>query len=86
MTYTYKTAGTCSSLITIDISDDGKTIENVTFTGGCNGNLKGICALVKGKSVKEVKDTLSGIKCGFKQTSCPDQLARALSQIETKNK
>lgn len=86
MTYTYKTAGTCSSLITIDVSEDGKTIENVSFTGGCNGNLKGICALVKGKSVEEVKSALSGIKCGFKQTSCPDQLARALSQIETKSK
>lgn len=86
MTYTYKTAGTCSSLITIDISDDGKTIENVQFTGGCNGNLKGICALVKGKNIDEVKNTLAGIKCGFKQTSCPDQLAKALSQIESKSK
>ena len=81
----YRPTGVCSKEIQFDL-DDQNRIHNVRFLGGCNGNLKGICALVKGKSVKEVKDTLSGIKCGFKQTSCPDQLARALSQIETKNK
>lgn len=81
MTYTYKTRGTCSSQIKIDINDD-KTIENVEFLGGCNGNLKGISELVKGMTVDEVIDRLDGIKCGFKQTSCPDQLAKALKEIE----
>ncbi len=81
MTYTYKTRGTCSSQIKIDINDD-KTIENVEFLGGCNGNLKGIGELVKGMTIDEVIDRLDGIKCGFKQTSCPDQLAKALKEIE----
>ena len=85
MTYTYKTQGTCSKLITIDIDEDGQTIQNVSYTGGCNGNLKGIAALVKGRKIDEVKNTLAGIKCGFKQTSCPDQLAKALDEIEKKN-
>lgn len=83
MTYTYKTRGTCSSQIKIDINDD-KTIENVEFLGGCNGNLKGIGQLVKGMTIDEVIDRLDGIKCGFKQTSCPDQLAKALKEIEEK--
>lgn len=81
MTYTYKTRGTCSSQIKIDINDD-KTIENVEFLGGCNGNLKGIGELVKGMTIDEVIDRLDSIKCGFKQTSCPDQLAKALKEIE----
>lgn len=81
MTYTYKTRGTCSSQLKIDINDD-KTIENVEFLGGCNGNLKGIGELVKGMTIDEVIDRLDGIKCGFKQTSCPDQLAKALKEIE----
>lgn len=85
MTYTYKTQGTCSKLIEIEIEDDGQTIKSVSYTGGCNGNLKGIAALVKGKKIDEVKNTLAGIKCGFKQTSCPDQLARALDEIEKQN-
>lgn len=83
MTYTYKTRGTCSSQIKIDINDN-KTIENVEFLGGCNGNLKGIGELVKGMTIDEVIDRLEGIKCGFKQTSCPDQLAKALKEIEEK--
>ena len=83
---TYKTKGTCSTLIDIEMEPDQHTIKSVAFTGGCNGNLKGICALVKGKNIDEVKNTLAGIKCGFKQTSCPDQLAKALSQIESKSK
>ena len=81
MTYTYKTRGTCSSQINIEINDD-KTIESVKFLGGCTGNLKGIGELVKGMTIDEVIDRLDGIKCGFKQTSCPDQLAKALKEIE----
>ncbi len=75
---TYKTNGTCSQAIDYDIVD-GK-VTNVRFTGGCNGNLKGICALVEGMTPEAVIEKLEGIKCGFKNTSCPDQLARALKQ------
>lgn len=81
MTYTYKTSGVCSQQIKIEINDD-ETIEDVEFLGGCNGNLKGIAALAKGKKIDEIIETLKGIKCGFKGTSCPDQLAKALEQIK----
>ena len=76
MTYEYKTKGTCSSRITFDL--DGDVVKNVKFTGGCNGNLKGISALIEGRPALEVIDTLQGITCGPRPTSCPDQLARAL--------
>ena len=79
MTFTYKTNGTCSRSIEIEIGED-ETIESVKFFGGCHGNLQGISALVKGKKIDEVIDVLSGIKCGFKNTSCPDQLAEALKK------
>lgn len=75
----YKTQGVCSSLI--DIEMNGNIIESVKFTGGCNGNLQGISALVKGMSAEEAISRLKGIRCGFKNTSCPDQLARALESI-----
>ncbi len=81
MVYTYKTRGTCSSQIQIELNED-KTIKNVEFLGGCNGNLKGIGQLVSGMSIDEVIDRLEGITCGFKATSCPDQLAKALKEIE----
>lgn len=73
---TYKTKGTCSQEISYDIVD-GK-VTNVSFLGGCNGNLQGISKLVEGLTPEEVIQRLEGIKCGFKQTSCPDQLAQAL--------
>ena len=79
----YKTQGVCSSLI--DIEMNGNTIESVKFTGGCNGNLQGISALVKGMTAKEAISRLKGIRCGFKNTSCPDQLARALESIAADN-
>ena len=72
----YTTQGTCSRKISFEI-EDGK-IHNVDFLGACNGNLKGIAALVEGKPVEEVIQTLKGITCGPKPTSCPDQLATAL--------
>ncbi len=75
---TYKTKGTCSQAIEFDIVD-GK-VRNVKFIGGCNGNLKGIGALVEGLSPAEVISKLEGITCGFKNTSCPDQLACALKE------
>ncbi len=72
----YTTQGTCSRKISFDIVD-GK-VHNVAFMGGCNGNLKGISALIEGRPAQEVIATLQGITCGPRPTSCPDQLARAL--------
>ena len=76
----YKTSGTCSTMIALEV--DGDIIKSVAFTGGCNGNLKGICSLVRGMKVDDAIEKLQGIKCGFKNTSCPDQLAKALIQIK----
>ena len=83
MTYSYKTHGTCSRRIDFDIDDDN-TVHNVHFTGGCNGNLQGISALVKGMKPEEAISRLKGIRCGFKPTSCPDQLAHALEEMIAK--
>lgn len=80
MQYEYKTSGTCSQRIFFEI-DDGK-LSNVQFLGGCNGNLKGISTLVEGMEIDQVIERLSGIKCGMKSTSCPDQLAKALQQAK----
>ena len=79
----YKTQGVCSSMI--DIEMNGNVIESVKFTGGCNGNLQGISALVKGMTAQDAIARLKGIRCGFKNTSCPDQLAQALEIILTSN-
>lgn len=76
----YKTSGTCSQLIDFEV--EGDIIKSVAFTGGCNGNLKGISTLVSGMKVDDAIAKLKGIKCGFKSTSCPDQLARALEQYK----
>lgn len=78
MKYSYKTKGTCSRSIEFEINDG--IISNVRFEGGCNGNLKGIAALAKGKKPEEIIDALSGIRCGFKSTSCPDQFSKALQE------
>jgi len=78
MQYEYKTKGTCSRSILFDI-EDGK-VKNVQFIGGCNGNLKGIGALVEGMNVQDVISRVEGIQCGMKSTSCPDQLAQALKE------
>lgn len=78
MQYEYKTHGTCSQRIFFDV-EDGK-VSNVKFIGGCNGNLKGIAALVEGLPVQEVISRLEGITCGMKSTSCPDQFAQALKE------
>lgn len=75
---TYKTKGTCAAKIDFDVVD-GK-VYNVKFTGGCHGNLQGIAKLVEGMAVEDVISKLEGIRCGFKQTSCPDQLAQALKE------
>lgn len=75
----YKTQGTCATFIDIELKDG--VIDSVQFTGGCNGNLQGIGALVKGMAPEEAISRLKGIRCGFKPTSCPDQLARALESM-----
>lgn len=76
MKYSYRTKGTCSSQISFELNDG--IITNISFTGGCNGNLQGISRLVDGMKADEAMKKLSGIRCGFKNTSCPDQLARAI--------
>lgn len=79
----YKTQGVCSSYIDIEVRDG--IIESVAFTGGCSGNLQGISALVRGMSVDEAVAKLKGIKCGYKNTSCPDQLATALEAMSVQS-
>ena len=76
----YKTSGTCSSAINLEV--EGDIIKSDSFTGGCNGNLQGISRLVEGMKVEDAISRLKGIRCGFKNTSCPDQLARALESLE----
>lgn len=78
MTYRYTPHGVCSRKFTITITDD--IIQQVTIQGGCNGNLKGLSALVKHRKVKEIIPLLEGITCDSRSTSCPDQLAIALKQ------
>ena len=75
MSYKYKTRGTCSSMIEVDL--DGDIVKSVKFTGGCDGNLKAIPKLVEGLTVAQVEEKLSGISCSGRPTSCGDQLARA---------
>jgi len=79
MEFNYKTKGTCSREIAFEI-ENGK-VKNVQFFGGCNGNLKGIASLVEGMDIDEVISRVEGIRCGMKATSCPDQLAKALKEV-----
>lgn len=72
----YKPFGVCSQLIRVEVEDD--IVKNVEFVGGCSGNTQGVARLVKGMKVDEAISRIEGIKCGFKETSCPDQLAKAL--------
>jgi uncharacterized protein (TIGR03905 family) len=81
--YKYQTEGTCSQEIFFEV-DDQRCIHNVRFEGGCSGNLQGIGRLVEGMNIEEVESKLSGIRCGAKQTSCPDQLAYAIHQVINK--
>jgi uncharacterized protein (TIGR03905 family) len=76
MAYIYNTKGTCASKIEVEL--DGNIIKSVRFTGGCNGNLAGISKIVEGMTVENVVSKFSGLTCGYKKTSCPDQLAQAV--------
>ncbi len=78
----YRTQGTCSALINVVV--DGDVIYDVEFIGGCSGNLSGIRQLVKGMKIDDVISKLQGIKCGSKPTSCPDQLAKCLTELKSK--
>lgn len=79
MHYTYRTQGTCSQQIDFDLDENG-IVTNISFLGGCNGNLKGISVLSEGKKAEDIIKLLEGIRCGFKFTSCPDQLSKALKK------
>ena len=77
----YETQGTCSKLIDVT-ADKNNVIQQVFFMGGCHGNLQGICQLVRGQKIDDVIARINGIRCGNKETSCPDQLCRALEQLK----
>ncbi len=79
----YKPSGVCSQLISFEI--DGNTIKSVQFTGGCAGNTQGVARLIEGMDIDDAISRLDGIKCGFKPTSCPDQLAQALKKYKESN-
>ena len=76
----YKTSGTCARMVVVDVEDG--VITDCAFVGGCSGNTQGVAALVKGMKVEDAITKIKGIKCGFKTTSCPDQLAKALESVE----
>lgn len=82
--FIYEPKGVCSTQMDFDIDSDNK-IHNLVVTRGCNGNLKGIAALVEGQDIDEIINKLEGIKCGFRETSCPDQLATALKEYKENN-
>lgn len=84
MNYKYRTRGTCAREISFELEDG--IVKNVSFFGGCNGNLKGISALIEGRKAEEIIPLIKGTKCGFKSTSCPDQLALALEEALNANK
>lgn len=82
MKFSYKTKGVCSNTIQFEIENN--ILTSVSYQGGCHGNLQGISALVEGMDVDEVIHRVKGIRCGFKDTSCPDQLAKALEAAKIK--
>ena len=85
MQYQYVTSGTCSELILFDI-DENTAVTNIRFIGGCNGNLKAVSKLVDGWTAHQIADKLLGNECGFKGTSCADQLAKAVLEAAGKVK
>ena len=86
MEYRYEPKGVCSVEMIFDIDTEKKIINDLKVIGGCNGNLKVISSLIKGMKIEDVIEKLSGIECGFKKTSSPDQIANALKQLKIENK
>ena len=86
MEYTFKPIGVCSTQMNFKINENDNTIESLEVINGCNGNLKGIASLIKGMKIEDVISKLDGIKCGFRDTSCPDQIAKALKEYKGMNK
>lgn len=84
MEYRYQTQGVCSTEMIFDINEKDDIVNDLKVVNGCNGNLKGIASLVKGMKIDDIISRLSGIQCGFKHTSCPDQIARALREFKEK--
>lgn len=80
--YTYRTRGVCSHSIDIELSEDGSVLESVVFHGGCEGNLKAISKLVKGMKTEDVTRLLEGNSCGYKPTSCADQLVKGIYEAQ----
>ena len=85
MTYKFRPRGVCSQEMTVDVDEEG-IIRNMLVYGGCSGNLQGIAALVVGMPAQEAVQRLKGIRCGFKDTSCPDQFARNLERVISEQK
>ncbi len=83
--YSFVPEGVCSTKMDFVINDDN-TIDSLVVTRGCNGNLKGIASLIKGRDIDEVINSLDGIKCGFKDTSCPNEIAKCLKKIKQERK
>lgn len=79
----FKTSGTCARFI--DIETENGIVTDVKFVGGCSGNTQGVAKLVVGMKIDDVIEKLRGIRCGYRNTSCPDQLAKALEEIENKD-
>lgn len=84
MTYQFKPDGVCSRLFNIDVDDKG-IVRKVEVVGGCSGNLQGLCRLMEGRPASELAETLKGIRCGVKMTSCPDQMSKAMEEIAKQN-
>lgn len=80
--FKYSTNGVCPRELNVVVDTENKTITDVCFKGGCSGNHRGLCALMKGMGIKEASEKLDGIKCGNRGTSCPDQLSKALKEID----
>ena len=85
MEYRYKPTGVCSSEMIFEIDENDDIIKDLKVIGGCKGKLKGIAPLIKGLKIEDVISKISGIKCGFKNTSCPDQISKALTQYKNAN-
>lgn len=79
--FKYSPQGVCPKQLTLIIDSKNKTIHDMCFIGGCSGNHEGICSLIKGMDINEAAEKLSGIRCGMRETSCPDQLSKALKEV-----